>query len=239
MFPSLLFIVLVSALAWKRLWKRRLIVGVSALGLFLYCWIPTSLAAARLWEMKYPAAPPADTDIGAIVVLAGAVHGPTRPVEDRFLGHETYVRCLYAAQLSRLWPAVPIVVTGGALESGLPPYATAMRDELVRRGVAAERIVVEGQSRSTYENAVNTAELLRQRNVKKVALVTSASHMRRAEAAFRRQGVVVSPAACAFYSIFTIERHDLLWPSPTAITWNDSLVHEILGIAWYRIKDRI
>ena len=172
-------------------------------------------------------------------MLAGAVHGPTRPVEDRYLGRETYVRCLYAAQLSRQWPAVPIVVTGGSLETWLPPYAVAMRDELVRRGVAPERIVVEGQSHSTYENAVNTAALLRQRNVKKVALVTSASHMRRAEAAFRRQGVVVAPAACAFYSIFTIEPPDLVWPSPTAIAWNDSLIHEILGLAWYRIKGRI
>lgn len=239
MVPSLLFLILVCSVAWRRMWKRRVVAGLSAAALFLYCWVPSALVVARLWEMKYAPVAPADAATGAIVVLAGAVHGPTRPVRDRILGRETYVRSVYAAQLSSVWPDVPVVVTGGRLEEDLPPYAQAMRDELVRRGVRADRIWVEGRSRTTYENAVYTSELLRARGIAKIVLVTSASHMRRAEATFRRQGFEVSPAACAFYSIYTLEPPDFLWPHSTALGWNDSIVHEMLGFAWYRLKGRL
>ena len=54
-----------------------------------------------------------------------------------------------------------VVVTGGSI-GGLPAEAHVMRDWLVNRGVAPERIMVEATARSTYENAERCVELLAQ-----------------------------------------------------------------------------
>lgn len=212
----------------------------SAAALFLYCWLPAALVAAWLWETGYPPAlPPAATEIGAVVLLAGGVHDQMPPVEERLLGRETYVRSVYAAELSKRWPDTPVVISGGSPDPARPPSAAAMRDELVRRGVRADRIWLEARSRTTHENAAFTADLLRARRVTHVVLVTSASHMRRAEASFRRQGVQVTPAPCAHYSTYTLPPREFLWPSWRAILWNDGMLHEILGMAWYRVNGRL
>ncbi|HXW06094.1 MAG TPA: YdcF family protein [Vicinamibacterales bacterium] len=238
MLLCLLFAILVCSIAWARLRKRRY-VAASAAAVFLYCWLPAALGAARLWEMAFPSTVPSGAGVGAIVVLAGGVYGPSPPLNERILGRDTYLRCLYGAQLAGLWPELPVVVSGGRLDAEFPPYAATMRDELVRRGVRADRIWLEDRSRTTYENALYTAALLRERDVSTIVLVTGASHMRRAAATFRKQGLDVRPAACAYNTIESFQLRDVLWPNRTAILWNDALVHEVLGIVWYRVRGRL
>jgi uncharacterized SAM-binding protein YcdF (DUF218 family) len=67
-----------------------------------------------------------------------------------------------------------------------------MRNLLIAEGVPPEVVVVEGNSRSTRENAVDVARLLSGEPGPK-ALMTSDYHMFRAARAFRKAGLNVEP----------------------------------------------
>jgi hypothetical protein len=69
-------------------------------------------------------------------------------------------------------------------------------------------------------------------------LVTDAYHMLRSERCFRKEGIDVVPAACAYRSFSKLHGMDLL-PSWEAISWNEDILHESLGLLWYRIRSWI
>jgi uncharacterized SAM-binding protein YcdF (DUF218 family) len=87
-------------------------------------------------------------------------------------------RAELAAQLF-LEGVAPLVVVTGAGD------CDAMRDVLLAQGVPANAILIECAARSTQENAVFAAVLLRGRHVHSAVLVTHWFHARRALAVFR------------------------------------------------------
>lgn len=66
-----------------------------------------------------------------------------------------------------------------------------MREFLEDLGVPDSALLLETRSRTTRENAIYTAELLKQRGLQPVLLVTSALHMHRAKKLFESQGIEV------------------------------------------------
>ena len=144
-------------------------------------------------------------------------------------------------ELHRLAPDRPILVSGGQLEEGRPDptAAGAMRDFLVRCGVPAPAIITEGRAANTYENAVESCRLLRERGIRRIVLVTDAAHMRRAEACFRAQGVDVVPSACAHRANeYHFEWRDLA-PDVRSAADVDQAWHEWVGLAVYRLRGRL
>jgi uncharacterized SAM-binding protein YcdF (DUF218 family) len=92
-------------------------------------------------------------------------------------------------------------------------------------------IWLEEKSRSTHDNAVFSAAILRRHNVAKALLVVEAQSMRRAEACFRKAGIDVLPAPSARRRIGPFFRE--LTPTWRAINRNEITLHELLGLAWY------
>jgi uncharacterized SAM-binding protein YcdF (DUF218 family) len=114
-----------------------------------------------------------------------------------------------------------------------------MRDFLIGQGVGKEHIIVEDHSRTTYENAVASADLLKASNVVEIVLVTDASHLYRATRCFRRQGLTVHPLGCRYRtSSFRVDWSYLL-PNPEAAQEVHDAVHEWLGVLWYWLRGRI
>jgi uncharacterized SAM-binding protein YcdF (DUF218 family) len=109
-----------------------------------------------------------------------------------------------------------------------------MRRLLEQEGVPAGKIWTEEQSRSTYENALYGAQLLRQRGIHRVALVVEADSMLRAEMCFRKQGVDVTPAPCLFRD-YRFTGAEVL-PGWRGIYRQETLLHEGLGLLWYRLR---
>lgn len=181
---------------------------------------------------------PAGTE--AIVVLSGGLWPPT-PKEPRALpGEDTIYRCLATVELYRSRPCL-VVVSGGITEpSGdAPPLAFVMSDFLVQLGVNADDIVLEDRSRTTYENAVESKQILQQLGRRRVVLVTEALHMPRAATCFRRVGLEVTEAPCHFITGRFEWAIDSFLPSPGAARGEERVVHEWLGILWYWLKDKI
>ena len=91
-------------------------------------------------------------------------------------------RTLEAARVYRLIHPDVVISSGGVIEPEQPedPAGQTMKDGLVQLGVPADRIIVEGASTNTRDEAVTVAEMLPSLAIKHVVLVTSAIHMRRA-----------------------------------------------------------
>jgi uncharacterized SAM-binding protein YcdF (DUF218 family) len=140
--------------------------------------------------------------------------------------------------LLRQAPDLAVVFTGGQGEyfgSG-PSEAERARRFFVQLGLDPQRVRLEDKSRNTYENAVFTARLSGIDPLKPWILITSAYHMPRAMAVFRKQGWNVTPYSVDFYTgLSTPWTHYSLGISGK---WYIAL-HEYLGILAYRLTGRI
>jgi len=86
----------------------------------------------------------------------------------------------YAAELYRLGFAPGIIM------SGCGKAARHMAKEAIRLGVKEQDIIIEEKSRSTYENALYSRDILSAQNFKSAIVVTSPYHMRRTKLVFER-----------------------------------------------------
>lgn len=118
----------------------------------------------------------------AIVVLGAAVWdgGRPSPTLDR--------RIARAARAAEALPVVPVIGSGG-LGRHAPSEARVIRQGLIARGIAPERILEEDRSTSTLENALFTRRILAGRGVTRVLVVTDSYHMPRALMTFRLLGL--------------------------------------------------
>jgi len=222
---------------------RFLALGI--LAIFLISWPPLSWLAAQTLEARYPrkAFPAGDAEV--IVVLSGTVYGPTRQRPRALIGESTYMRCQEAAWLYENWRPLPVLACGGLgpphKDAGLSPPkippAIAMRDFLQHEGIPLSMIWVEERSESTYESAVNAKRILEEKGIHRIALVTEAHHMLRAEKCFRAQGLDVIAAPSNFTPL-NLSLGGFL-PDPGTIAKNGLLVHEWVGLAWYKLRGRI
>jgi len=240
--PMLLVLLLVAVVAIPR--RQRLARRVTLLVLvvlFLWSWRPFAWLTSASLEASYPVDAYRSADAGAIVVLASGVLLPnaSRPVG--MLNEGSYERTRYAAWLHRNWRPLPVLATGGALG---PPgnkvvVAAVMKRLLITQGVPADSVWTEEKSLSTYQNAVFSARILRERGIRKIVLVTEGLHMRRAVLCFRQQGFEVTPAPCRVRSLNALNRWTQFVPSAGAIEDNEYALHEWVGLLWYKLTGKI
>lgn len=165
----------------------------------------------------------------AIVVLGGGSHPAAAEYGGDTVSRSTLERLRYAARLQRI-SGLPVLVSGGAPFGGRPE-AQSMRETLMEDfGVPVRWI--EDASRDTEQNAELSAQLLHREGIDRVALVTSAMHMARATAMFRRQNLAVIPAPTGFAADSPALIDDLL-PKPSAQSDSHEALHEWLGRLWY------
>lgn len=83
-------------------------------------------------------------------------------------------------------PHAKLVMSGGQGPDEVIPEAVAMKNYAVAHGVPAERIILEDQSKTTYENIKFSYRLMK--SGAQVALVTNSFHVYRALLIAKRQG---------------------------------------------------
>lgn len=105
-----------------------------------------------------------------------------------------------------------------------------MSDLARQLGVASEDIVVENRSRTTGESARLTADLLHQRGVSRILLVTSALHLPRSVLLFRRAGVEVVPYPAEFTAQPRSFQLRSFIPVLARFSLVDAALHEYFGL---------
>lgn len=146
-------------------------------------WLAQSLEWQNIPQTELPTA-------DAIVVLGGGIRPQAYPRPDVDFA-DAGDRVWYGASLYRAGKAPKIIVSGGriAWKGGGNPESEDLTKLLITMGVPEVDIIPESNSLNTRENAVNVQKILKAENFKSILLVTSAIHMPRSMAIFRRLGI--------------------------------------------------
>jgi uncharacterized SAM-binding protein YcdF (DUF218 family) len=220
----------------RRRWRKVLILYA----ILLVSSLPVTVFLTAGWlEGMFPRVKSRPEGTRAIVVLGGGVLQPKRPGSRAWPDYGTYTRTLRAYELYRDGPPCPIILSGGGTTPPKQPAGRVMAEFLRELGVPEHDLIVEDESRTTAENAEFTAKLLKDREITDgVLLVSTATHLWRAERLFRNQEIAVIPAGCDYFTDQIPLNATLIWPSGEAVTMNQSAWHEYLGAAWYWLNGK-
>ena len=179
------------------------------------------------------------SDMEAIVVLGGG--SSTMQVEEQqleLLSDATILRVWEGARLFHELNSPWIIVSGGTdSRSGvIVPESIPMRDMLLELGVPEGQILLDTQSGNTYEQAVNLGPLLKTHSIRQFALVTSPTHMRRALATFRAQGLDPLPASSRQHPDGYLKQRNPLLPNKDALEMSVRVVREIMASIYYAMR---
>ena len=237
-----ILLVLMAFLMWR--WRpitAKFLLLISWLSLLVLSMPMVSVQLMNWLESPYvPTYSLMDTEleerVGAIVVLGGGRLVEQPEYEGDQLSPDAYWRVRYAAKLAQQF-SLPILTSGGTVyptekvpESSLA--ATVLQEEYQ----IETPIWQESRSRNTWQNARFSSEILAEKNIKKVALVTHAYHMRRAIYSFNQAGIDVVPFATGFYRRDIRERSYGWLPRVEGLRLSRIALHEYLGLIFYRAK---
>lgn len=134
-----------------------------------------------------------------------------------------------------------ILVSGGSglmLQGGLRE-GDVLRQYLAAQGFPGEKILSEAVSRNTRENAVESGKIIAARKLQKVVLVTSAFHMPRSVACFRKAGIEVIPYPVDYRTAERSSFPESFFPSAQGIDDFSTAMREIVGLIAYKLSGYI
>jgi uncharacterized SAM-binding protein YcdF (DUF218 family) len=175
-----------------------------------------------------------------IIVLGGAIAPEMSAARGTVEVTEAAERMIAAAALARQYPQARIVFSGGnnSLVENEATEAQVAERLFVSLGLPRERLLLEGGSRNTAENATFTRALVQPKPGERWLLVTSAYHMPRAVGCFRKAG-------------FPVEAYPVDWrtggPQDATVPFNqlaaglartDAAAREWIGLVAYWVTGR-
>jgi uncharacterized SAM-binding protein YcdF (DUF218 family) len=196
-------------------------------------------------ERRYPALLHPETLLGGpksstapkwIVVLGGGqVSDPRLPANSQ-ISAPGLGRVVEGVRLYQAVPGSKLLLSGGAVFDPVPE-AEVMARIAGLLGVKPQDIILETDSRDTQDQANNIAAMMgRERFI----LVTSAVHMPRSMALFRKRGLEPIPAPVDF-RVRDAQGPDpgRFFPSAASLGRVETAMHEYLGLAWARLRGAI
>lgn len=169
----------------------------------------------------------------AIVILgAGRVRGDRAWEEDQ-PGLMARERLRYAARLAKA-SGLPVLTSGG-LHYGTPPSEARIMAQSLLDDYGVPVRWEEGRSRTTWENAQFSAEMLREAGIRRVVLVTQATHMLRSIWSFEKAGLTVVPAPAGYVGVDDAVPMGGWLPEGRAIWQSGQLLNEAIGLVGYRL----
>jgi uncharacterized SAM-binding protein YcdF (DUF218 family) len=231
--------VIVTALLFRRS-ERKLSIVTGSACLFLTLFGGTPLSAWLLARLEHPtpmASLPTRAD--AIVVLGGS-YTASQAEPAGFKASSAFDRITTGLALVDRGISTNLVLGGGIDPVAEPRIhdSEALRPWLERRIPANVRIRIIDSSATTLEEAIHFAPMATREQWTRIVLVTSASHLPRATAAFRSEGIQVIPMACAFEGHARLNSHNrwTLIPNTGDLRLAGMWFHEQVGSLYYRLR---
>jgi uncharacterized SAM-binding protein YcdF (DUF218 family) len=170
----------------------------------------------------------------AIVILGAGRRSYAPEFGGEALDPLSLERVRYGAYVARQ-TGLPVLVSGGLGNANNASLAKLISDTLAADyGIHAQWL--ESHSRTTAENAMFSAAILRHQGIARIVLVTHAWHMKRAIAAFAANGLDVIPAPTGFYRTTRMSDPDEWLPSMSAFRMSGYAIHETVGSWWYALR---
>jgi uncharacterized SAM-binding protein YcdF (DUF218 family) len=222
---------------WRRVGWGLMVIGLVAA--YVVFFGPFGQLAVAGLESRYRPlmAGPRLKAVKWIVVLSGGLYAESRgPAPWSCLPRTSLRRTLEGVRLARHLPGAKLVLTGG-VGRGRRTEARLMAAVARFCGIAPDRIVIDEKPLDTEGQAAGLAARV---GTQPMILVTSANHLPRAMALFRRAGVKVIAAPTDWrVGRVVIDWADFFIPqAANARLWRIAL-HEYLGRWWAWIRGRI
>lgn len=228
------------------IWGLRVLSGAVVAG-FLISAAPSVVnPLLELQENHTPASQDCRAPDAPLVVLSGGVSSRVESADDLSRVYEaTFVRMVEAIDLINERPGnYPVYLLGGSQRNGVAE-ADVMQTFFIQSGIDPARLELERESANTAASALRLASLLgvpdaetgtgTHQNPPRIRLLTSALHMTRSAAVFRSAGFDVCPIPVGAKAIPDVSWWRLL-PQTTALRKFDELLHEWIGLAYYRLQ---
>jgi uncharacterized SAM-binding protein YcdF (DUF218 family) len=243
-FASLMLVFALLTL-WKRPRLSALFIFLALLAILLpgNTWFSNQLVKSLEWQyLPSGNLPNAD----AIVVLGGATRPPEPPRPWVDLTEEGD-RVIHGAQLYLQRKAPFVIMSGGRIdwkENQGESESADMTKIAEALGVPSSAILQDPTSLNTHENAVNVKQILQERGMDQILLVTSAMHMPRSIAIFRKQGINAIPAPTDFLVSERDSQNDdtpqdvilALLPDSGSLHRFTRALKEYIGIGFYWLR---
>jgi uncharacterized SAM-binding protein YcdF (DUF218 family) len=171
-----------------------------------------------------------------IVVLGGGHRSdPSLPANSQ-ISAAALGRVVEGVRLYKTIPGSKLLLSGGGIFDPVPD-AEVMAQIAGLLGVKPQDISLETDSRDTADEAKIVAEMIGR---EKFILVTSAAHMPRSMALFRKRGLQPIPAPADFQAREAQRpAPGRFFPKATSLLRVETAVHEYLGLAWAWLRGEI
>lgn len=181
-------------------------------------------------------ATPFDQKVRWIVVLGGGhTSDPGLPVTSQ-ISSDSLARLTEAVRIYRSLPGVKLILSGGAIFDPVSEAEIYFKTARIM-DIPSRDLLLSDQARDTEEET----RLIQDRVGKDpFILVTSALHMPRAVAMFKKRGMNPIPAPAAH--LVKARSGSIpgdFFPSAGGLQKVQMVVHEYLGILWSQLRDRI
>ena len=177
------------------------------------------------------------------VVLSGVTQHQKSP-SDRIYLQAGGDRITHTAMLYRRSIIKKILITGGGtFENGKKANESiAMKELFLQMGVLEKDIIIEPFANNTYENAKFSKKIILEKfKNSKILLITSAFHMTRAKACFKKQDLIFDTFSVDFKSIDqdNLSFSSRFIPSTKSLQQWDIIINEIGGLIMYKLLNRV
>jgi uncharacterized SAM-binding protein YcdF (DUF218 family) len=184
---------------------------------------------------KYPV-----QQLTGVIVMGGSLNSGTLSKER----NETSIngaaeRLTKALEIYKKNPKILILFSG--FSSQLYPEGWSESQSAKKffsdQGVKSDNLIFEEKSKNTFENVIFSKEFIL-KNKGAWGLITTASHMPRSFFSFKKQGIILEPiivdyqtgTSKMFWINFDIDK--------SLYNWN-TIFHEIIGLVYYKVTNRI
>jgi uncharacterized SAM-binding protein YcdF (DUF218 family) len=171
----------------------------------------------------------------AVLMLGGAVH--FSPNDAFRLGFsEAAPRVVTAVEAVRQHKGSALVLGGGGYrqDGRDEPESALLRNFLQSWKVCDAPIYALGVCQNTHDEALAFQKLARAHGWRRIVLVTSAAHLRRASGLFRQIGLPIEVVACDFRAVGVQRPFRSIFPGTEGFELLDIYLHETIGWHGYR-----
>ena len=238
--PLLFAFLIILVLLIKRNISKRLL-----LLLFLYLYIVTvpcsSKLFSKLWSIEDTIS--YDQTYDAVVTMTGIANSgwyinradSHLPLKCYYSFGRNVERIIKAAELLKTGHAKKLLL--GDLRNSSFSEAELVVDFLEKQGIGSDQIVVYGITKNTLDEAVKTSQYMAESGLRKLVLITSESHMRRAAAMFNKHGL--RPALLSVSRKNKVASWKDFIPGTRGLSASGQILYEIVGYAGYFMRGAI
>lgn len=228
---------MVAFFSWKKYAISCFVIAGTLLLLFSSRVVSNLLVS--ILENRYYSAQPLADSCSAIVVLGGG-----GKITERYTNHlevnDAGDRIIHGSRLYKKGICRRIITSGGSVDPALMdmlPEGLHNAMLLIEMGVDSNDIIVEKKAKNTHEHGPYIGQILDSLGLpRKIILVTSAAHMIRSEAVFKKHGFTVCPAPTDFQkSIMKRTFIFNLFPNSFSLDVSTRAIHEYYGLIGYKL----